>query len=737
MADRRREVAETPTPAKAAEEREQGASGVGLRSQDPSRGQGGHVLSEGQILANKYRVERLLGQGGMGSVFVAENQVLRKRVALKVMNQRFSAEPSAVQRFLREAVAASRVSHPGIVQVFDAGEHDGRPWIAMELLEGQSLGDRLDQGAMPVPEMVAMARGVLSALAAVHQEGIIHRDLKPDNIFLVRGRDGTTTAKVLDFGIAKDTSEGALNKLTATGAVVGTAYYLSPEQAKGLADIDARTDVYAMGVVLYECVSGRMPFEAETITQLIAKMFTEAPRPLREVAPHVPPPLEHVIMSCLASERTDRYPSASALLGALEDASRQVPGTDVGSMPTAYAMPVSPPPVGAPPPFGTGSPPGSGAPLHATAHLPAGYDPQTPGAHGSAPGYPPAPGPGPGSSPGGGPSGGPHAWASQPGYAGPAAHAPPGSFPGAGSYPGYSGGPAMAVPPQASQPGPGSVAYGQPAPRRRGAALVIVVVALFLLGASATGVGLFVAFAGGSAAAPAAEGPTDPTAPVEVAPPATVPGAVGATAPGEASPAEEEPPVAADPPPREAAGQASTSASPAAASPRPARVARSERAGAAPRTDEAGAGGQAGRRDSPPAEAAPAASTATRSTGSDDGAATPRQPDRAPTIRSAPATAAGPGLSSAQVRGVVTARMPLLQRECFLRASRRQPGIAGTVTLNFTIDPRGRPYNLSVGHNSTGSAYLAECTRRVIARTRFPAATNGRPTPVRYPFAYR
>lgn len=281
------------------------------------------ALNEGDILAGKYHIERLLGEGGMGAVYVATNQVLQKRIALKVMNERFAAMPAAVERFLREAVAASRVSHAGIVQVFDAGEHEGKPWIAMELLEGESLGERLERGPMSLEEVLAMADGALSALAEVHEEGIIHRDLKPDNIFLARVRGGGWVPKVLDFGVAKDMSDGQLSKLTATGAVVGTAHYLSPEQAKGVADIDARADVYAMGVVLFEALSGWMPYEADSITQLIAKMFTEPPRLLHRVAPHVPAAVADVVATCLEQDREKRFQTARALLEALRAAGEE------------------------------------------------------------------------------------------------------------------------------------------------------------------------------------------------------------------------------------------------------------------------------------------------------------------------------------------------------------------------------------------------------------------------------
>ena len=318
------------------------------------------ALNEGDILASKYRIERELGEGGMGAVYVATNLVLQKRVALKVMNERFASVPAAVERFLREAVAASRVSHSGIVQVFDAGEHEKKPWIAMELLEGESLGERLERGGpMSVEDVLKMADGALSALAEVHEEGIIHRDLKPDNIFLAKMRGGDWVPKVLDFGVAKDTSDGQLSKLTATGAVVGTAHYLSPEQAKGLADIDARADVYAMGVVLFEALSGRMPYEAETITQLIAKMFTEDPRSLHAVAPHVPKPVADVVSTCLEQDRTKRFQTARALHGALRSAAEAAKGGAVTSNPgyaqTAVAMPSQPGGAAASPPANVGA----------------------------------------------------------------------------------------------------------------------------------------------------------------------------------------------------------------------------------------------------------------------------------------------------------------------------------------------------------------------------------------------
>ncbi|MCZ7679768.1 MAG: serine/threonine protein kinase [Sandaracinaceae bacterium] len=295
------------------------------------------MLAPGQIVAGKYRVDRLLGRGGMGAVYVATNLVLEKQVALKVMGGGFLANPDWVQRFFREGVAASKVRHPGVVSVFDAGEHDGAPWMAMELLEGESLRERLARsGRLGVEELLPIARQVLGALAAVHAVGVVHRDLKPDNIFLERTAEGLR-AKVLDFGIAKEAH--AITSLTATGAIIGTAHYLAPEQARDSRVVDARTDIYAFGVILFECLSGLMPYEATTVPELIAKMYTEPPRSLAEHAPDVPASIARIVHACLAHEPSARPESAAALLEALAIAEQ--PGAATGAHAWAGASPAS------------------------------------------------------------------------------------------------------------------------------------------------------------------------------------------------------------------------------------------------------------------------------------------------------------------------------------------------------------------------------------------------------------
>jgi serine/threonine-protein kinase len=268
------------------------------------------TLTPSSILGGKYRLVRPLGKGGMGEVWVAENAVLHKRVALKVIADEAAASPFAVERFLREAVTASRVHHPAIVEIHDAGVDQGVPWMAMELLEGESLADRIARRPLSVREAMQLLLPVVDALAALHDAGVIHRDLKPDNIFLEAAADGTTRPKLLDFGIAKSAT---LTRMTQTGELVGTGHYLSPEQARGARDVDARSDLYAMGVVFFESLSGRTPYEAESLPELIAKLFTEPPRSLVRLAPHVPESLARLVHRCLEREPAARPHDARTL----------------------------------------------------------------------------------------------------------------------------------------------------------------------------------------------------------------------------------------------------------------------------------------------------------------------------------------------------------------------------------------------------------------------------------------
>jgi hypothetical protein len=237
------------------------------------------------------------------------------------MEERFRLSPDLVQRFFREAVAASKVEHPAITQVFDAGVHEDSPFLVMELLTGEDLEQRLArEGKLSLDETMLMARPILSALDAAHRAGIVHRDIKPPNIFLARRPDGVVTPKLLDFGIAKHINDPSFDQLTASGSVLGTPLYSAPEQLQSDADVDHRADIYSIGVTLFHCLTGTTPYEATTLPELIGKIFSESPRSLVELAPHVPSRTRAVIERCLARDPGDRPQTAAELLEGLSSA---------------------------------------------------------------------------------------------------------------------------------------------------------------------------------------------------------------------------------------------------------------------------------------------------------------------------------------------------------------------------------------------------------------------------------
>jgi serine/threonine protein kinase len=232
---------------------------------------------EHSIIAGKYRLIRQLGQGGMGSVWLAEHLTLCSQVAIKLIHVDMAGSAEVLGRFLREAQAAASLRSPHVVQILDHGVDDGTPYIAMELLDGESLADRLARvGRLEPAALARIMTGIGRAIGRAHEASIVHRDLKPDNVFLVRNDDDEIT-KVLDFGIAKATvgSLGAaVSSATRTGAVLGTPYYMSPEQAEGARSLDHRTDIWAMGVIAFECLLGRRPFDAETLGGLLLAICT-------------------------------------------------------------------------------------------------------------------------------------------------------------------------------------------------------------------------------------------------------------------------------------------------------------------------------------------------------------------------------------------------------------------------------------------------------------------------------
>jgi len=278
----------------------------------------------GEIVEGKYKIEALIGRGGMGAVFRAVNERIRKPVALKILYRGFEHGSESERRFLREARVASSLGHPNIVEVFDLGHlDDGKPFQVMELLEGQSLAQRIQsEGALPEEEALEIAEQILSALEAAHERGIIHRDLKPENVFLVERR-GVTVAKLLDFGVSKSTNDQTMS-LTVTGVVVGTPYYLSPEQARGERDIDHRVDLWAMGVLLYESLTGVLPFNADNYEQLLRKILSSRPLPPSRFQPRLNASVEAVVMRALSSSRNGRPGSAAEMLDLLRQAKETV-----------------------------------------------------------------------------------------------------------------------------------------------------------------------------------------------------------------------------------------------------------------------------------------------------------------------------------------------------------------------------------------------------------------------------
>ena len=275
----------------------------------------------GYTLIDKYKVVRPIGRGGMGEVYEATHVELGKRVAVKVMLGKYAEDSEAIARFKREALAASRIGNPHIIDVSDIGTtHDGRSFVVMEYLSGQPLSSVIERvGQMPVWRATHIMRQVLRAVHVAHSKGIIHRDLKPDNIFLVDQDDQHDFVKLLDFGISKMVdldAEVAATKLTTTGVVMGTPLYMAPEQAMGV-PTDHLADVYACGVMLYEMLAGQPPFNGATYAVLVAKLLTADPQPLGELRAGLSPALVAAVHRALQKEPEARFASAEAFAAAL------------------------------------------------------------------------------------------------------------------------------------------------------------------------------------------------------------------------------------------------------------------------------------------------------------------------------------------------------------------------------------------------------------------------------------
>jgi eukaryotic-like serine/threonine-protein kinase len=282
-------------------------------------------LLVGSTVAGKYHIDRLIGRGGMGAVFQATNAGIGKRVALKFLGAATSRDSDAATRFQREAEAASLAESPHIVQIFDSGRSEqGLPFLVMELLTGEDLRARLRrEDRLDVEAAVRIGIQVLKALRQAHAAGIVHRDLKPDNVFLCRRDDEPSFVKIVDFGISKLQQHAGVDTLTHKGAVLGTAFYMSPEQAQSFPDIDGRTDLFSVGAMLYEMLTGEPPHSAPTYEAVLIAICTKDAPDVRAKAPEVPEKLARVIARALCRERDERYPSASEMLTDLEATLRE------------------------------------------------------------------------------------------------------------------------------------------------------------------------------------------------------------------------------------------------------------------------------------------------------------------------------------------------------------------------------------------------------------------------------
>ncbi|NUQ72987.1 MAG: serine/threonine protein kinase [Polyangiaceae bacterium] len=487
-------------------------------------------FSPGTVIEGKYRIVRLLGQGGMGAVYEGVNTLISRRVAIKVLHASLATKDTPVERFKREAHAAGKIGSEHIVEVIDIGGlPSGELFMVMEFLEGEDLGSRIKKLRRLKPHDAAgIVHQILEGLTAAHRAGIIHRDLKPENVFLTSRAGRRDFVKVLDFGVSKFSGHDTESmSMTSTGAVVGTPYYLSPEQARGYKNIDARSDLYSVGVVLYQSVTGRLPFNAETFNELVFKIALEEPEPAEVVVPTLDRSFAAIISRAMVRDVNGRFQTAREFQEALEQWLAMNPSAEA-PRPSGMSLPAAPARSGTVP-FDSMEQP---APFAAPAPQPS----YPSNAYAAAPGYAaPQPSYNPYAQP---PP--PPPQQGMPSYSA----QPPGGQPAFGATPqgayAYPGGPAAPTPqPQqgAMTPGalmmtpqPGEVPIAAaPAPKKRAAALAAAIVGVVAIAGG--GLGAYMIFARGepqggtTATAPEASSAQVKTDPGPATPPSGAPSA--------------------------------------------------------------------------------------------------------------------------------------------------------------------------------------------------------------------
>ncbi len=312
---------------------------------DPNYG----LPEPGDLIAGKYRVERLLGKGGMGAVFAAQHELLQQRVAVKLLLTEIAGGQEAVSRFLNEARAAARIQNENVARVMDVGtQENGLPYIVMEYLEGLDLSQVLEpRGPVSVADAADYILQALEAIAQAHVLGIVHRDLKPANLFLARRQDQSVMVKVLDFGISKATNplSGTSGAMTSTKALLGSPYYMSPEQLRSSKNVDARADIWSIGVILYELITGTLPFVGENLGELFAAILEQDAPSIRVKRPDISPEFDQVVMRCLQRKPENRFANVAEVATALAPFSPSRGAYSLqrirGTMPLQTASPTS------------------------------------------------------------------------------------------------------------------------------------------------------------------------------------------------------------------------------------------------------------------------------------------------------------------------------------------------------------------------------------------------------------